>query len=134
MKKLDSESVNHLGRFDPLFGPVVLLGALLVWSYWPTFTVMQNRWSTDPARCMDISFPCSHSSSFGFVEDGSRTLLRDRPGGMVLILMRSTLRLGGTYIYVGWVEAISSCRPSRDTVFSHEAGRRCGGQGLPSHF
>lgn len=109
MKKHDSKFVNHLDRCNPLFVFVVLLlGALLVWSYWPTFTVMQNRWSTDPRYAHGYLVPLFSLVLLWLRRERLANLTpRSTWGGLVLIVIALALRLAGTYIYIGWVEAFS---------------------------
>jgi exosortase len=92
-------------------GPSVLLatlvGAGLLWSYWPVLVEIVRRWSHDPRY------------SHGFLVAPFALYLlwtrrrprsddaRPRWPGLALLVIAGAVRFAGAYVYLSWLEAIS---------------------------
>ena len=85
------------------------LGVCLLWSYWPTLTAMAQAWSHDPVYSHGYLVPL-----FALVllwtrrqELEEKSYQPDWAWGCFFLFLATALRLGGTYFYYPWFEAIS---------------------------
>jgi exosortase len=85
------------------------LGVCLLWSYWPTLAAMSQAWSHDPVYSHGYLVPL-----FALVLLWVRrqklqvtSFQSDWVWGCFLLFLATVLRLGGTYFYYPWFEAVS---------------------------
>src|SRR4051794_1841692 len=90
-----------------MLAPLVL-GAVLLWAYWPALVALVHRWEIDPRYAHGYLVP-----AFALVLLWLRR--RELPGpavppcwgGGLLIALGAALRLAGTYLYIDWLDAAS---------------------------
>jgi exosortase len=93
--------------WSPLAWVVALSGGLL-WAYWPTLATLARRWGADPQYSHGYLVPVFA----GVVLVLRRRLLAGatlRPAvwGLPLLFGGTVLRLGGTFFYYDWFDAVS---------------------------
>ncbi len=87
---------------------LLVIGAALLWSYWPTLATMARRWSSDPQYSHGYLVPL-----FALVLLWvRRSRLTVAPPefhwwGVVFVLVGTVLRMVGSAIYFPWLEAVS---------------------------
>ncbi|MHB1556394.1 MAG: exosortase/archaeosortase family protein [Isosphaeraceae bacterium] len=86
---------------------VGLLGACLLWSYWPALATMADRWSRDPRYAHGYFVP-AFAAALLWMRRGR--LAGEGPGpsswGLVLLAFGAVLELGGGYYHIEWLEGI----------------------------
>jgi exosortase len=90
-----------------LLGLALLMGALL-WSFWPTLSVLEQRWSVDPRYSHGFLVPLFSLFLLWFRRGMCPSGLVPAAAcwwGVALIAAAAVLRFGGVYAYVEWVEA-----------------------------
>jgi exosortase len=84
-----------------------LMGAGLLWSYWPILVEMPRRWSHDP-RYSHGFLVAPFALYVLWIRRGLRP---DQAGpswpGLVLLAIAGIVRFMGAYTYISWIEAIS---------------------------
>src|SRR4051794_41061082 len=80
-----------------------LLGAVLLWAYWPTLRVMVGQWSSDPRYAHGYLVPVfALFLLWHRREELSKLVPRPSWGGLWLIGAGLMLWLAGAYFYLGW--------------------------------
>jgi exosortase len=104
----DLDTVRSPTRFNPSVVLAVLLSVGLIWFYWPTFSEMVKRWSTDPRYAHGYLVP-AFAVVLLWLRRGRLAALAPRPSwaGLALVGAALALRLAGAYFYFAWVEAAS---------------------------
>jgi exosortase len=84
------------------------LAAALLWAYWPTLAEIVGKWAHDPQYSHGYLVP---AFSLYLLWWRRKKLEAGTPGpnwwGAVLLAAALALRLAGTYLYFGWLEAVS---------------------------
>lgn len=85
------------------------LGMALLWTYWPTFSVMADRWAHDPVYSHGYLVPLFALAILWFRRSSLNvpTLQPDWWSGGAFLLVGVILRLGGAYYYYPWFESVS---------------------------
>ena len=84
-----------------------ILGILILWTYWPSFVALAERWADDPRYGHGYLIPAF--SGF-LIWRRRREFGRARstpPEGPILLAIGLVLRLAGTRAYFEWLETIS---------------------------
>jgi len=87
---------------------VAVVGAILVWSYWPTFASLPEEWSSNPLYSHGYLVPAFAVALLWFRRD----LIPAAPlepswWAVVFLLVGSGLRLGAAYFYLVWPDRAS---------------------------
>ncbi|SIO61439.1 exosortase [Singulisphaera sp. GP187] len=108
MKCHAPDAVSGRKRLDPLILLASLLGAGLIWFYWPTLVEMAQRWSTDPRYAHGYLVPLFSVIVLWLRRDRFMVLTpRSSWRGVALLGFAIGMRMIGTYLYVKWFEAVS---------------------------
>lgn len=104
-----------------------VLGAALVWAYWPTFTELARRWTHEPQYSHGYLVPffalallCMRHERLSAVPFGCSWW------GAALVGLGVFLRLAGTYLYVDWLDGMSllPCLAGLTVLFGGAAALR----------
>jgi exosortase len=96
-----------------LLSPFVLASILapaacLLWAYWPTLAEITARWNHDPQYSHGYLVPVFAIALLWFRRHLIPELpLRPKTWGLALVAVGLTLRLGGTYYFFAWFDALS---------------------------
>jgi exosortase len=85
-----------------LFG----LGGILLWSYWPVFRDIQDRWATDPIYSHGYLVP-AFALALLWLRWKPNTSLAPSWWGLVFLSIAASMRLAGAYFYFDWIGAAS---------------------------
>lgn len=108
MTRPDAIAMSRAPQPETLAVPATLLALSLLWFYWPTLGAMHRRWATDPHYAHGYLVPGFALTLLWFRRD-RRNRVPGGPywSGLLLIGLALAMRLGGAYVYVGWVEGVS---------------------------
>jgi exosortase len=86
-----------------------VVGACLLWSYWPTFEAISHAWATNPVYSHGYLVPIFALVLLGLRRQKLKGFAPqpDWWGGCGLLFLGSVLRLAGAYYYVPWLESAS---------------------------
>jgi exosortase len=102
------DTARRTARPDPFVALVVLLGAGLLWAYWPTLAEMGRRWSTDPRYAHGYLVPVFSLALLWLRRDRwDPAAFRPSWWGLPLICVGLAIRLAGARFYLGWLEGAS---------------------------
>ncbi len=97
-----------LRALPPRGALALLVAGALLWSYWPTFRVLERRWSADPQYTHGYVVPVFalivlwfHRISF------PRGAVAPSWWGVPFLMFGAAVRLLGAYVSIEWVDAIS---------------------------
>ncbi len=85
-----------------------LLGACLLWSYWPSLATMADRWSSDPRYAHGYFVPI-FAAALLWMRRGRLAGECAGPSswGLALLVFGAAVELGGAYYHIQWLEGIS---------------------------
>jgi hypothetical protein len=87
---------------------VVVLGGLLLWSYWPSFGEMTSKWRNDPEYTHGFLVPLFALLLLYLRKDRWKTAgFQGSWWGLTLVLIGCGMRLAGMRLFVDWIEAVS---------------------------
>jgi exosortase len=88
--------------------PMALLGASLLWAYWPVLCEMERHWAQDPRYSHGYLVPAFSFFLLWFRRGRLTSCCTQRSWlGLLLLATGMVLLLLGTRYYQGWVRAIS---------------------------
>lgn len=93
-------------RSWPLFVSVATAGAL-IWSYWPVFVAMAQKWANDPQYSHGYLVPLFSAWLAWKYWPRQETGCRSSWWGLPLLLAGVVMRFAGMYTYFDWLEAAS---------------------------
>jgi exosortase len=106
-----------------LAGSAAGLGALCLWSYWPTLCVTGSRWVRDPEYSHGYLVPAFAVLLLWLRRARARPVLfRLSWLGVPLLLAGAGLRVLGAFLYIDWLDA-ASLIPSVAGLFALFGGR-----------
>jgi exosortase len=120
LKKSTQAKVDHGSPVRPIWDKVTIaiFAAVLTWSYWPVFTEMAHKWSSDPQYSHAYLVPVF---SLLLVWGCRKTIDIGTSSpcwwGALLLVVGLGLRLTGSRYFVDWLEAVSLLPTIAGAVF-----------------
>jgi exosortase len=109
--QLDFDAATHGDRVRAELGRLAgltAIGAILLWSYWPTLAVMADKWQTDPQYSHGYLVPAFAATLLWLRRSRIKEVrLVPSPTGLALIALGIALHLAGGRYYLDSLDMIS---------------------------